>query len=496
MNNKAIKFIKIQFSALFFIVLGLLGLYVLSVRAAIFYLEDHKLDLEDILSQNFSRQTTIRSLDSSWVGFDPVVDINGLSVAGTDHSYVGRVRLRFSFLESLRAFSPVIDSVSLDHSEISLHQSPEGGWSIASFDLSTLGDSQQGGANLPGGFIETLIGKTRFQVNDLLVSLHDKGGHVRSLRLPATSLAYLDNKVFINGSIIEKGTDYTLLNFSLEGEGVLDARPLSSKVYIEARSTEFIGRFLQVYKWEDLSISEIDGNLRVWLEIDGFEVTDIQGQVQLSELNWRSGENNLTPLTNIAANFKVSQKEKISFVDINGLSYQVGEQRCESSDSQIEITSKTTIVKSTAFDLHCLSSIAVASQSLPSDLHERLEVSKPSGLLDDVHLVIYPSSENKFKLIAGLTNVALEAYDGTPGGSGITGFIEADANGGAVSFASSNFTLAFPDLFLESWSPKFTEGYVNWLVHDNGNVDVFSEGLRLRFADDSLVYGDFFVVAK
>lgn len=202
-------------------------------------------------------------------------------------------------------------------------------------------------------------------------------------------------------------------------------------------------------------------------------------------------------------------------------------------------------------DVACVSQMVVDTKLINGRLYERLNTSQPSGHLQnvlvewqryrpnqkssaplssrslssggaplDANTVEFPNSQldapesvasesvvsasdlsadtqesqlnesSRFRLQANLSDLALAAYDGTPSGKHINGYLFADDSGGQVHLSSDGFELGFPDLFLEPFVTQRAQGIVSWAL-DGDDVRIQSDGLRLYMPDGWLVYGDF-----
>jgi len=479
------------------------AIYVLLGRAALVFLPEYQQDLENILSEQIQVPVQIQKLSGRWAGFDPVIDIDGLSINGSENAYVGRVRVHLSFMASIYALAPRFKSIVVEHSEFTLFQNEEGSWKIAGFNVAE--GNENGGTDLSA--LNSLFNGAAITLLDNAISLRNQKGKIQTLSLPSISLSYRDDKVYASGKVLQEDRSQTLLNFSLEGQGVLTNKDISGTLYLEARSSEFFDRVLKAYQWEQVSIQNIDASTRLWLSFNGLKVVSLQGDIQVRQINWKAAEISLPPILNAATSFHWSKTDQRNSLLLNGLGLSWAGKECLSADIQIISQLLETEIKGNHLDVQCISSLAAATGILPNSLQDRLDVSLPAGLLKNIRLTIRQENKAKsvdasnvinidekpfepFNFEAELENVSLEAYSGTPLVKGVDGYIYADSDGGGVYFDSKRFELGFPSLFGSSWSMKRTEGAVSWLIKDD-DISVYSEGLRLTQFDDSLVYGDF-----
>jgi len=486
---------------------------VLIGRAVLGVLPDYQKDFERMLSEQIQMPVEIASLSGRWVGFDPVIDINGLSINGVENAYVGRARIRLAFLASIYALAPRFKSIVVEHSEFTLFQDEEDStWKAAGFEM----PKNEGGAEADFSALNAFFNGVAITLIDNAVLLRHKQGKVQTLRLPSVSLSYLNDKVYASGKVLQEEGQKTLLNFSIEGQGVLSDRDITGTLYLEARSAEFFDRVLKTYQWGGIAIQDIDASARLWLSFDGLNVTSVQGDAQISKVNWKVAEKSLPPILNSVIGFQLTTADNKQSLTVSGLSLNWAGNTCESSDVQIINQVSEVEIKASQLDIKCMSRLASAIGILPKSLQDRLNVSLPEGSLKNINLTIREGNDKnilietlerdtndktylpvalpleRFSFEAELDNVSLNAYSGTPSIKGLDGYIYANSNGGGVFFDSKRFELGFTDLFANSWQMKKTEGAISWLIND-GDIFVYSEGLRLFQKDDSLVYGDFFL---
>jgi len=513
--NSSYRLLKFKAKLVSFSVLFLVAVYVLIGRAFLGLLPDYQKDLERILSEQIQMPVEIASISGRWVGFDPVIDINGLSVNGAENAYVGRARIRFAFLASIYALEPRFKSIVVEHSEFTVFQEDSGAWKAAGFEM----PEKEGGSEADFSTLNAIFNGVAITLIDNTILLRHKQGKVQMLRLPAVNLSYINDKFFASGKVLQEVGRKTLLNFSIEGHGVLSDQDIAGTLYLEARSAEFFDRVLNTYQWKNVAIQDIDASARLWLSFDGLNVTSAQGDVQVSKVNWTVAEKSLPPILNAVMDVKLTVTENEQLLMLRGLSLNWAGNNCDSSDVLITNQASELEIRASQLNIKCISRLAVAMGILPATLQERLHTSLPEGSLRNIKLTLREQGGRnilietldknqlgknsrtvlpislpleRFSFEAELENVSLNAYSGTPSVKGFDGYIYADTKGGSVYFDSQRFELGFPELFTSSWRMKRTEGAISWLINKN-DIFVYSEGLRLFQPDDSLVYGDFFL---
>jgi uncharacterized protein (TIGR02099 family) len=107
---------------------------------------------------------------------------------------------------------------------------------------------------------------------------------------------------------------------------------------------------------------------------------------------------------------------------------------------------------------------------VPANVTTILDTLNPRGFLRNVHFETardgtYPGA---FLLRANLADVAVEAWNGAPAGSGLQGYVQAEARSGFVEVDSRAAAIHLPRLFNDAWQYERLNTRVQWDVRDDG----------------------------
>ena len=518
MLNKSLSVLKSLSIFLSILFLLLVASYVLVTRITLHFLPDYKNEIVQFLSESSNQTITISSISSRWDGFDPVLQVSGLTIESEDPFYVSNISFYFSFIESLRALQPKFERILIEQTNLTVNQSEDGHWKFLGFNTlhfneagSTLNSNSNDYWN-----ILALFNGTTLNIKNLNADVRNDQGKVRTLRLPTLNVNYINDQLFASGKVLQKLGDKALLNFSLRSWGLLSTETLGGVLYVEARSSEFFDDFLEVYDWQKINIQNIEGSSRAWISFEGSAITSVYGDLQVSEINWRANEQAQPPLYNLAFSYLWQADSLNNQLVIDNFAFEWSETQCEPAD--IELIFNEHYIKALAdkLNIKCVNDLALAMGILPEALHQRLAISEASGYLQNIHLSILPPSPSTSLQVSSLANqtidpsslpqkpnptktfifeamldgININAYESTPSGKNLNGYIYADDFSGYVSFLSEDFELGFPTLFLEPWEIKRAEGLVSWALKGD-HVSISSDGLRLWRDDNSLIYGDF-----
>lgn len=485
---RLLKF-KTKFFAL--LILVLVALYVLAGRALLGILPDKRLELEAFLTEQLSQTITIDSIATKWVGFDPVITARQITVNGPGNARVGRVSVRVAVFRSILAMSPRFRSIQLIDSHLFMRQFPDGSLSIAGIPLSS---SDAEDATTDPALLGQIVDGAEINLyNNSIVFTHSSqhGDETKTQlwRFPEVSMNYRGDEVYANGYVLQPDGDKTAINFALNGQGVVSPEPINGTLFLEARTSKFMDEVLKLYEWQGLSLQELDASSRFWLNFKGERITRVQGDLQISQINWKIREKSLAPIRNIAGQFVWENGGDSQQITLSGFGFDWAGQTCEPTEALINIQPEAIRAYASRLGVSCVSDIAASTGWLPAKLQGRLEVSQPGGFL--VNAMFEQKADEPFSFVAELDNLSLSSYFSTPEAKGLDGYIQAGPGGGSVLLQSERYEIGFPRVFLQPWKTSKAEANIGWTIHDEDNIDIFSEGIRLFFDDGSLVYGDF-----
>lgn len=518
MLNKSISVLKSLSIFLSILFLLLVASYVLVTRITLHFLPDYKNEIVQFLSESSNQTISISSISSRWDGFDPVLQVSGLTIESEDPFHVKNISFYFSFIQSLRALQPKFDRILIEQTDLTVKQAEDGHWEFLGFKTNHLNETGSSFNSSNNGYLQLLsiFNGSTVNIKNLSANVRNEQGKLRTLRLPTLNVNYSNDQLFASGKILQKLGDKALLNFSLRGQGLLSTETLKGVLYVEARSSEFFDDFLEVYDWQKINIQNIEGSSRAWISFEGSEITSVYGDLQVSEINWRAAEKPQPPLYNLAFSYLWQANSLNKNLVIDNFAFEWSETQCEPADIELIINDHYIKALADKLNVKCVNDLALAMGILPEELHKRLAISEANGYLKNIFLTILPLSESKspqttaisdqelialssskelvqtktFIFEAMLEGININAYESTPSGKNLNGYIYADDYSGFVSFLSDDFELGFPTLFLEPWEIKRAEGLISWSLSGD-HVSIFSDGLRLWRDDNSLIYGDF-----
>ena len=477
-----VRLIRINLRLIAFGTLLLVALYVVLARSALAFLPDYRAQLETFLSNSLGQSVRIGVLEGQWVGFDPVIVIRDLSFFEPDKAQLNEVRIRLAILRSLLARDVRLRSIQVDQTGLEVAHRDDGSWVIGGVELALSGSQQNPDIDR---FLSYLDG-AQVVLSDSRIDFIDTRERMSVWRVPDLAVNYEGDALHARGLVIEPDGVQPVMNFTVRGEWD-DELGLMAQLYAEFRSGADFASLLEQYEWSELALEQIDLSGRLWLDFADGAVQSWHTTMQMSELQWQLADESMPPVRNLIAEAAWESGEKANELYFSGLSFEWLSQQCGPMNGRVIFDNENIDTYLDMLDVGCASQLVTMLDVASGSLGERLQISEPEGKLRHLRVL---KQDGEWRFDAALEAVGLKAYESTPSGRNINGYVYANAEGGGVIFDSEGFELAFPTLFLDAWKSRRGQGAVKWQL-ENDDVRVFSEGIRLYMPDNSLVYGDF-----
>ncbi len=424
------------------------------------------------LSEALDMPVSIAALNGSWSWFSPTLEVQHTHRAGS-------AELSLDPFKSLIEGQMVVTRILVNGLDIAVQQNANGGWSLA---------------GLAGGQPDAERRLQHFILNTKLITLVES-------RITIKPLDSAEHTVDSLALVLENADNRHRLEAQLRVNG--QASPANLVLTMEGQPGEdfnaslftavsgldvkpFIASVLPAgWAWETVNTSA-----NLWAEIDETGLQSVSGkftdvQVLATEeagdhsIDLQQGTVSLT-LNRTAANTADANGWSLALQDIT-LAWQQTAWTVPAIQLHIpEGGAGELIVQASQLDAAMLAQIVNAAVPLPSRAASALQTLSPRGMLENVTLKTtldgtYPGG---FLLRSNLRDVAVDAWQGAPAGSGINGFLQADNHSGFVELASDDFTIRLPLLFSEAWHYDHINARISWLL-DNGDVRIQSSIIDL-----------------
>jgi uncharacterized protein (TIGR02099 family) len=436
------------------------------------------------LSQSLNMQVAIEGLRGSWSWFSPALEVQGLRVTPAQtaepHTHgVARAELSLDPFRSLLERRAVITRITVNGLDLAVQQNANGGWTLA---------------GLVGGQPDVARRVQNFVLNTQLVALTESTISIKPLNAAEIRLEALDltlrndidgehelaAQVHVNGQVSPSH-----LALTMDGAPGGD---FAAAVYADVADLELlplITSYLPAgWNWQAANTSAA-----VWAQFDQTGLQAIRGKltdtrVQATET---AGAHQID-LQNAATTFVLNRARGDSAADgwsiaLQDIGFDWQQSPWQLPALQLRLAADTTgqfTLQASQLDLAMLTQIVQNSVPMPASAASALQTLSPRGLMQNVVITSaldgsYPAG---FLLRGNLQEVAVDAWQGAPAGSGINGYVQADNTGGFVELDSQDFTIHLPQLFAQPWHYDHINSRVSWQL-DNGDVRIQSTVIDL-----------------
>ncbi|MES2626398.1 MAG: YhdP family protein [Pseudomonadota bacterium] len=476
-----------KLSQLMFCLLILLTVYVTVGRIFMGVLTYQADTVAAQVSQAINMQVSIEALNGSWSWFSPTLEVRGLRVTAAQtaepHTHsVARAELSLDPFKSLLARKAVITKITADHLDLTVQQNDNGGWTLA---------------GLAAGQSDIARRLQNFVLNTGVVTLIESSLDVRPFNAPEIQLGALNLTLENTGSNhqlqvqvrINDQDSPSQFALTMEGEPGDDFNATAYANVTSLDLVSFVTRFLPA-NW-NLQAARVSAS--VWADINQTGLQSLRGtfadvQVQAEE---NAGDHEID-LQNAAAKFQLRRDESNGAnvddwsVAVQNLTLDWQQAPWEVPAIQLHLPANAAdelTLHASQLDLAMLAQIVESAVPMPERAADALRTLNPSGLMESVTITSARdgSYAGGFLLRSNLQNVAVDAWQGAPAGSGINGYLQADAKSGFVELDSNNFSIRLPQLFAQTWSYDHINARVGWQF-DANNLRVQSSVIDLANA--------------
>ena len=435
---------------------------------------------------------TIADVDAGWQGLRPQLVLSGLRIAdrkGKAAFELGRAEIRLSwwslFAGDLRfsdvdLYSPALDLRRGEDGRIYLADKPLGG---------AAGDED-------GAFAEWLLAQPHLAIHDASLSWRDeqsgappvqlrgveiavrKQGRRHRLGLVATPPAEIASRLDVRAD----------LAFSRTG----DRWQSAGTVYVQTDRAD-LARLRSHLPMPD-TLRSATGSLRLWLEVEPGRVKEVVADLDLRQARARLAQDTLPLDLDAIAGRVVYRAEPGGFhAGTEGLRFRTAS-GLEASNAAFSVTigkdakgAPTGAARADGIDLKIASAL-LDYLPVPREAKAQALRFAPRGRLSGSSLAWTgesPAKATSLAVKARFENLALNAVDGYPGATGLTGELEGDEKGGRLRLASREATFEAERLFAAPLAFDTVEAEARWR-RTPGGLEVRVLEARLANADAAI----------
>jgi len=459
-----------RFLHLIFCLLLLCTLYLTGGRLLMARLSDQTVAVEMLLSQMLGAPVTIGELKGGWFRFGPALQISNMRLIATENTQqhtINSAVLSLDPLRSLLAQKAVITKVSITGLDLTLLETSTNKWTLA------------GLAGVGPDYSRQLLDAV---FDTKLVALSDSVIRIIPLNNVPVSL----DALHIN--LVNSGNQHDMhLQARINGQQV----PTQLTLAMEGNPTETffasiyasitdlnMTQYLAAALPENWQLQAAHGSVNLWANFDSNGLQRLSGH--LSDVTILAAEVEGThkfDIQNASSTFALRPDFQSTAIDGDlllrfedlALDWQQTPWDIEHLQVSLPTTSSDPLrIQANEIDLSMLSNLAQTALPLPEVGANALRTLNPRGFLQNVVIetTLDGNYPGLFKLRGNLQDVAVDAWQGAPAGTGVQGFIQAQADSGFVELDSQDFTIKFPQLFAQSWHYDHINARVNWQLKE------------------------------
>ncbi len=458
-------------------------------------IDDFRGDIEASVSRASGMAVTIADVDAGWQGLRPELVLTGVRIAdrrGKAAFALERAEIALSWW-SLFAGDLRFSDVDLFSPAIDLRRGVDGRIYLADKPLG--GDA--GGDD--GAFAEWLLAQPRLAIHNAALSWRDEKSGAPPVSLRGVEIAIRKQGRRHRFGLYATPPPELAARLDVRGDLELvhqgDAWQATGTVYVQTDRAD-IARLRSHLPLPD-TLRSATGSLRLWLEIEPGLVREVVADLDLRGARAQLAADTL-PLDLDSLSGRVVYRsepggfhagtEGLRFRTASGLAattaaYSVTLARDEKGEARGEVRADGIDLKIAAALLDYL--------PVPRDVKAQVIRFAPRGRLVGSSLLWKgesPAKATSLSVKARFENLALNAVDGLPGATGLTGELEGDEKGGRLRLASRGFTFEALALFAAPLAFDEFDAEARWKRTP--------EGIEVRILDSRLSNADVTLTAS
>ena len=450
-------------------------------------LDQFRPQLERLLSAQLPYELHIGRLHGGWRYFSPRLQVDDLWLqrGGQEALRLQRLELELDLPASLLQGTPVARRIWLDGLQLTLSRNDAGGWQLA-------GGGVPGDRAAPAllSLLQPLWVQPDVIVRELQLRLLQPGAAAPLAPL-ALELAWQnrDGQQHLTAELDLGAGDR--VSVQAEAQGLPGSDQFHARYYLRTAlsSARSLGPWLPAGQTLP---DRLELAAELWGEWQGRDRQQLVAQLSLPTLQWQGGAaapgQQSFDLEQFRTQLQWQQREGQWQAGLSGVAGSLDGQPL--SIGQLLLTGQGATLQRVnvpELSLAPLWTRLMDSELLAAELRERLRPLAPRGVLRNLNLLLdLPASDAGpgplFRLDADMDKVAVNAWQGAPEASGISGRIRFSDRQGQVDLDSERLWLNFPMLYSQGWQFEHAKGVVSW-QRDAAEVRVESQLLSLAGQD-------------
>jgi len=476
---RALKFTFKSLIYLIAVLLLILAVCLQVVRTGLFFIDDYQHHVERFLSERLSADVSLGSIQGSWHGLRPTIEVNQLKAISRIDASTVEASNAFVVLDLSDTFlqlTPVFKHVRFADLTLSLSQNAQGAWGAAGFFSS----QEQSVGTWQYRSPADLFSKVQFaELKNTQLKLNFFDGRSLDTVFPYTDITNDGDNHFLNITAAIDGSEEV---FSIQVEGV--GRPSTpddfkakALVTLKQFPAERLSRLLFLDKAVDadeLDSATLDG--KFWFDFNttrqvlmtgSFAFSGNQQNLNGSVQSEKSAD--IIGVDTFADIYQVPLAATISAEYEFNKTLSLALQNIQIDDSvslkPIELTLAGDTVK-VATESIALAPLAnwLTTRFAPSTATNIIGRLAPRGELKQLRLSGELGKAESLTVQTYADSLAVNSYLGVPRFDQVSGFIETTIEQGSLFLDAPGFTMASQPFYQKAFTTQSATGEISWLV--------------------------------
>lgn len=442
-----------------------------------YFLSQHAKDLEQLASQLLGMPVKISSVNISWHGYQPEINLNNVLILDPQSKnpilQVEDVGVLFSVLHSIWNLQLVPNGIIISGSHLNIHRNGAGIISIQGFPM-------------PGGMegkpfanettvadaIKILSTQSRVILRNIHIQYSDFTTPKQFVTLYNLSLDNDDSKHLVLGKAILHQDIPTEIKIAIDWEGdEIDLSKIKARIYLYLSGVS-LTQWLEKYSWQGWQVNEGIVSAKIWANWDEGAFKRIQVNFQTYGLDLLSGKDKKTHKINrLSGHLGWQQEGKNQIFAGEDILFDLPEHLWPVTNFYLLLSSNDkNILEPRTFKISYLhledvqSFLFSSPLLLPDDWDQILSQLKPQGGLQDVviHFSTPWDSWQHLSFNANFSRLSFLPWKQLPGVRNISGAIKWANETGELLFHSNRLLFTADQVFPHPIAIDQLSGQAQW----------------------------------
>ena len=423
-------------------------------------------EIEQELGTLLGTAVVIDEITGEWFRYGPIINVSGLHILNPDNQDAGHVIASLFIKPDLGASllnrSLIIDQVIVEEPEFRLTENAEGKWSLAGLAAG------EGDADYTDAIVDFLLSTGRLQIVEAGLSLFWSDGRELELDNIFVDLGNQDSlhEALIQARIAGQPSPFQMMaTINGDPRSRYDASLYFHGTDIEVADISGISGFA-------LDMASFSGDL--WLTVQDSQLFDVQAHINDLHLDGAGTQDspiNVVDLDNASLDLTLRHSTSEQWqVWLDNVEFDWFTRPWSGGGIYVSLEeqedAQPLAINAASIDLAMVTDVIDDILVLPERAATALADLAPAGRLENlvVNTDLSGNYDDGFLLQGNLADVAVGAWQGAPSGSGIQGYVQANASNGFVELDSSDFEIHLPRLFDDSWQYTSANSRVHWSI--------------------------------